>query len=148
MHKSGLTRQKLSVVALQRSDELRAQYTREVSIYKPEMLVFIDETMRRSGYSLRGKPARVLKLLNRGKHLTAVAAMTSDGILDCKITDESVNADIFQEFVDDSLLPKLYPFDGTNPKSVVVMDNCYPSRWPRRKIARRLGCACTVPTPI
>ena len=67
VHKSGLTRKKLSVVALQRSDELRAQYTREVIIYKPEMLVFIDETgsdrrdvMRRFGYSLRGKPVRVL----------------------------------------------------------------------------------------
>lgn len=131
VHKSGFTRKKLSVVALQRSDELRAQYMREVSIYTPEMMVFVDETgsdkrdaMRRFGYSLRGKPARVMKLLSRGKHLTAIAAMTIDGVMDCDITDGSVTADRFQEFVDNCLLPKLYPFNGSNPMSMVVMDNC------------------------
>ncbi len=131
LHKSGFSRKKLSVVALQRSEEIRAQYRLEVSIYKPEMMVFVDETgsdrraaMRRFGYSLTGKPARSVSLLARGKHMTAIAAITQDGILGCKITDQSVDADLFQDFVDESLLLKLNPFNGINPMSVVVMDNC------------------------
>ena len=44
LHKNEFSRHKLSRIALQRSDELRAQFIQEISIYKPEMLVFIDET--------------------------------------------------------------------------------------------------------
>ena len=68
--KSGFTRCKLTRVALQMSDELRAKFRKE---YTPEMLVFIDETgsdrrdaQRRFGYSLRGKPARSVQFMNRG----------------------------------------------------------------------------------
>ena len=31
---------------------------------------------------------------------------------------------MFYDFVQRSLLPHLLPFDGVNPNSVVVMDNC------------------------
>ena len=71
-------------MALQRSEEARELFRSTVSIYKPPMLVFLDENgtdrrdaMRRFGYSysLRGKPARTHKLLVRGKHLTAIAAI-------------------------------------------------------------------------
>jgi len=68
------------------------------TIYKPPVLVFLDETgtdrrdaMRRFGYSysLRGKPARTHKMLVRGKHLTAIAAICVEGILCCKIVEGS-----------------------------------------------------------
>lgn len=85
LRKSGFTRRKLTRVALQRSDELRAEFKSDVSIYSPEMLVFIDETgsdrrdaQRKFGYSLRGKPARSVQFLNRGKHLSTIAAMSID----------------------------------------------------------------------
>ena len=44
-------------------------------------------------------------------------------MLDWKIVEGSVTADTFQEFLDEYLLPKLLPFNGINPKSVVIMDN-------------------------
>lgn len=60
---SNFTRQKMVMVAKQRSDFLRAEYFLDMQVFHghPEMLVFVDETgadrrncMRRFGYSLRG----------------------------------------------------------------------------------------------
>ena len=56
-------------------------------IYKPEMLVFIDETgsnsrdaRRKFGYSLRGKPVKAVGLYGRGKHLSAISAISGQCI--------------------------------------------------------------------
>ena len=38
------------------------------------------------------------------------------------LTYESVDADCFFDFVRGTLLPQLQPFDGTNPRSVVILD--------------------------
>ena len=58
------TYQKLSLVATQRSAFLRQKFMLDVSEYKQEMLVFIDETgtdsrkaLRSHGYSLHGVPS-------------------------------------------------------------------------------------------
>ena len=131
LHKNGSSQKKLSKVALQRSEEAREHTFRStVSIYKPPMLVFLDETgtdrrdaMRRFGYSLRGKPARTHKLLVRGKHLTAIAVICVERILCCKVVEGSVTGDVFEDFLYTSLLPKLFPFNGENAKSVVIMDS-------------------------
>ena len=39
----GYTRQRMKLIAIQR-DGLRAQFISDVSLYEPEMLVFIDKT--------------------------------------------------------------------------------------------------------
>ena len=38
-------------------------------------------------------------------------------------TTETINADIFYDFVRGELLPTMNPFDGSS-KSIAVMDNC------------------------
>ena len=38
-------------------------------------------------------------------------------------TTSSVNADIFFDFARSTLIPNMQQFNGTNPRSVVVMDN-------------------------
>ena len=43
-HKNGFTRRRLTKVALQRSEKERQQYVSDVSVYNPEMYVFVDET--------------------------------------------------------------------------------------------------------
>jgi hypothetical protein len=35
-----------------------------------------------------------------------------------------VNGDVFFDFVRGSLIPEMRPFDGCNPMSIAVMDNC------------------------
>ena len=130
LHRCDFTRTKLKLVASQRSEDLRAKYVAEIAIYRPDMLVFIDETgsdrrdaIRRFGYSLRGYPCISKKLLSRGCHTSAISVLSSQGILDVQFVRGGVNYDKFLDFVEKSLIPHLLPFDGVNPNSVVVMDN-------------------------
>ena len=88
LQKSGFTRQKLRITATQRDDFLRQQYISEVSIYSPEMLIFLDETgtdrrntLQHYGYSLRKKPIVSHQLLIRGDHLSGIAFMSVNGLL-------------------------------------------------------------------
>ena len=94
------------------------------------MFIFVDETgtdkrstLRKFGYSFKGTRPITEKQLIRGKRYSAIAAMCVDGIVDVHITTESVNGDIFCDFNERYLQPQLLPFDGTNPKSVVILDN-------------------------
>ncbi|MDD9817574.1 MAG: hypothetical protein OXU61_05515, partial [Gammaproteobacteria bacterium] len=80
LHENGFTRQKLQITAIQRDEFLRQQYVSDISIYNPEMLVFLDETgadcrntMRKYGYSLRGMPLVSHQLLVRGERVSAAA---------------------------------------------------------------------------
>ena len=100
------------------------------SIYDPSMLVFVDEcgsdkrsALRRYGYALRGKRAVTEKLLVRGKRFSAIGILCIDGIVDVYTTDGSVDGEKFCTFVERNLLPQLLPFNGINPRSVVIMDN-------------------------
>ena len=49
--------------------------------------------------------------------------MSVDGIEDIYIAEGNVNGDVFEDFVQTTLLPLLQPFNGTNSHSVVVMEN-------------------------
>ena len=128
---SGFSRQKLRQIALQRDEFERAQYVSDVSVYSMEMFVFIDETgadrrnmLRKQGYSVRGKPPQNHSLLVRGERVSAIACMSAMGILDVKVVKGTSNGDTFYDFLHSHLLPHLLPFDGRNPNSVVVLDNC------------------------
>ena len=46
-----------------------------------------------------------------------------EGNFGCHITEGGVDAEVFQQFLDQYLIPKLMPFNGTNPHSVVILDN-------------------------
>ena len=57
----GCIRQVVQHIALQHSDELRAKFVAEVSVYDPAMLTWIDESrcdrqncMRKRSFDLRG----------------------------------------------------------------------------------------------
>ena len=87
-HKSGFTKQKARMHAIQRDEALCSKFALDVSLYSREMLVFIDETgtdrrdcIRRRGYSLRGRTPIVQKLLARREHVSAICSMSVDGML-------------------------------------------------------------------
>ncbi len=82
LHSSNITRQKMVLVAKQRSEFLRGVYLQDMQIFNghPEMLIFVDETgadrrncLRRFGYSIRGKPPVSKKLLVRGQRVKAIS---------------------------------------------------------------------------
>ena len=64
------------------------------------------------------------QLLVRGDHLSGIAFISVNGLLDVKVVTGATNGDVFYSFVEEHLLPCLLPFDGINPHSVVIMDNC------------------------
>jgi len=48
--------------------------------------------------------------------------MSVKGLLDVKIINETADGECFYDFVQKYVLT---PFNGHNPHSVVIMDNCY-----------------------
>ena len=95
------------------------------------MFVFIDETgtdrrntFRKYAYSMRGKPPRNHTLLVRGERISAIAGISVHGLLDVMTIKGTSDGEIFYNYVQKYLLPHLMPFNGVNPHSVVVLDNC------------------------
>lgn len=131
LHNSGFTYQRLKVTALQQDCSLRQQFISDVTVYSPEMLVFIDETgtdrrnlIRKYGYSMRGCPLRSHSFFVRGERVSAIACISMAGLLDVKTLTGTSDGDTFYDFVQTYLLPQLMPYNGINPHSVVIMDNC------------------------
>ena len=128
---NGFTRQKLCITAIQQDECLRQQYVQDMSVYSPDMLVFIDETgadlrnaIRKYGYSRCGRPLKNHTMLVRGERVSAVACMSVAGLLDVMTVTGTTDADTFYKFVQTHLLPCIMPFNGVNPHSVVILDNC------------------------
>ena len=131
LHDSNFTHQRMQLIAQQRDKQLRDMFTIDVSLYKSHQLIFVDETgtdcrdaIRKYGYGLRGRPPRSYKFLIRGERINAVTAMNQEGILALRTVRGSVNGDDFLKFIQKDLLPTLMPFDGQNPNSIVILDNC------------------------
>ena len=126
----GLTRKKVQRIALQCSEELQLQFMAEISMFDPEMIIWVDETgsarrnsVRSYGYSLKGMRAVSHELRVSGQRINAIGAMSTEGMEDVYIVEGNVTGDVFVKFVRNCLLPILEPFNGTNSHSVVVMDN-------------------------
>ena len=128
----GLSRQKMTLISNRRNELLRFQYVLDMSIYQgcSDMFVFFDEMgcdkrdrYRRYVYGLKGKAPIEQCNLFRGKHVSAIVAMTNEMVLDFNIVTGGVSTEIFDHFVITALLPQLQPFDGLNPCSIVVLDN-------------------------
>lgn len=103
----------------------------DIMFYKREFFVFVDETgcsskdaKRHFGYAMRGENAVEHRWLHRGCRISAIAAMTRDGILVTQLLKGSVIGDHFFDFVRGSLIPEMLPFNGQNPNSIAILDNC------------------------
>ena len=61
----------------------------------------------------------------RGQRISAISTISTEGLvaLDLK-SSGTVDSDFFYNFIRGSLIPQMNPFDGMNPKSIVIMDNC------------------------
>ena len=125
------SRQKMKIVAKQRDELLRSMFVSDASVYEAHMLVFIDESgtdrrdsLRKYGYSLRGKTPKSSKMLIRGQRISVIGIMTTGGILDIHVIHGTSNGDSFLEFVEICLLPCLMPYNGINSNSIVILDNC------------------------
>ena len=131
VHELGLTRQKMSFIMSRRCEDKRAEFLCQVMNIPARMFVFVDETgsnqrdlHREHGYGLRGTTPVKLKFQTvNGKRISVIAAMSTNGVEDFYIVEGSVNGEIFCEYLRNSLLPLLQPFNGTNSNSIVIIDN-------------------------
>jgi hypothetical protein len=86
-------------------------------------LIFIDETWAKTNMTrLRGRAPVGQRLVAKVPHghwrtTTLIAALCTGGIRCSTVVDGAINADVFQAFVAQVLVPQLRPGD------VVVMDN-------------------------
>ena len=94
----GFTRKKVQSIALQQSETKWIQFMSEISVYDPDMLIWIDETgstrrnsIRSYGYSLRGTRPCTHKLRVSGERLSAIPVMTTRGIEDVFVCKGSVD---------------------------------------------------------
>ena len=108
----------------------KQEFMANISIYDPAMFIWMDETgcdkrntIRKYGYSIRGRPLCDQRLLVRGTRYSAIPIVSLSGIHDVYLAEGTMNGDRFVHFLRVCLLPNLLPFNGVNPRSVVIMDN-------------------------
>lgn len=58
--------------------------------------------------------------LFRGKHVSGIVALSNEGVSDFNIVKGGISAETSDYFVIIALLPRLLPFNGVSPCSVVV----------------------------
>ena len=81
----------------------------------------ISESMH--GYAIRGLAPQNKRLLSRGQRVNAIAGMSTDGVVAVEVTKSNVDAEVFFDYARRSLIPNMLPFNGSNPCSIVIMDN-------------------------
>ena len=80
--------------------------------------------IRKFGYSLIGTTPTCTRLLVRGQRYNAIAAMSSSKILALEIKTGTIDGEVFFDFIRGTLIPQMLPFNGQNPHSILVLDNC------------------------
>ena len=98
----------------------------EIFQYPPEWLVFLVETgsdhkdhIRKFGYSLIGEPPVYHRFLGRGTRISAIAALSTEGLACYELITGTTNGDKLYDFIRGSLIPSMHP-----EMSILIMDNC------------------------
>jgi hypothetical protein len=90
--------------------------------------VLQDKRILRSyGYSLKGQRAKFRRRYSPwGPRITAIPIISyNEGLLDVGLYEGHVNGETFLDFVDAVLTPCLLPFNGFNPRSIVILGKVF-----------------------
>jgi DDE superfamily endonuclease len=101
---------------------------RKLADYTVEQLVFVDESAanehtshRKYGWAPVGVAPHEYRRLERSKRWSVLPAYTIDGFIAWEIEHGSFSQELFEDFIEKTLLPMCNPFPGV--RSVIVMDN-------------------------
>ena len=93
--------------------------------------MWVDETgcnakdhTRKFGYALKGETPEYHRFHSHGRRVSSIAAMTVEGVLAYELTYSTVNGERFLDFLRATLVPEMMAYNGTNPKSILIMDIC------------------------
>ena len=127
LRRRGMTRKTVRHIAAQRTPALRHHWHVRLSDWTASQLVFVDESgadektaQRRWGWAPEGQPAEVTSVLKRSARWSVLPAYTVDGYIAHMVIQGSINATIFNTFLQNSVLPLCNAYPG--PRSVLVMD--------------------------
>ena len=57
------------------------------------------------------------------KAFSTIAAMSLNGIEIVLIYKETVDGEVFSSYIEQTIIPILQPFNGSNPQSILIMNN-------------------------
>ena len=72
-------------------------------------------------YSVCGERASGIYVSPHGPRLSVIAAVSFDGVLAARISEEYFNPDLFIDFLQTNVVPTLQQYNGINANSVVMM---------------------------
>ena len=142
LEKAGLTWKLLHKIAIERDEELRANYratVRNLAHFSGTGMEFVtvDETSkdersfaRRYGRAPIGQPAEISDVFVRGDRYSLVAAMSIEGYLATQVKKGSFDTLSFFSFIVDELVSFLFLFQAVSANSVVQVPlmNPYPDK--------------------
>ena len=127
LRKLNLTRKKKSLFEPNQNTpenlEKPQNYQINLAPFEPQELVFIDETgcirntTRSQARSAKGQRVKCPNSLNKGTRISVIGALGVDGILTALSYEGTLNANLFEYFVEQFLVPVL------TPNQVVILDN-------------------------
>ena len=59
--------------------------------------------------------------LGPANHVTAIPILCTEGMVDLGLYEGNVNTATFLDFVTEKLCPNILPFNGVNPRSIVIL---------------------------
>ncbi len=113
-------------IARECNEELRALWRSKRVVWRPEDLIFIDESAantrtgwRKYGWSPKGMPCNNRQLSARDKRYSILPTMGINGyLLDILIVQGGVTSELFLQWIEFCVLPQ------TRPGQILIMDNC------------------------
>ena len=116
LQRAGVSLKKLKKIAKERSEDVRADYVREMAQYSTDQLGFLDEvskderTKQRSrGRSRKGRRAQMKGVFVRGKRLSAEGLLTTDGMIASTVVFGSMTRELFLDFLEHEVVRKCSP---------------------------------------
>src|SRR5689334_6508422 len=123
MKQLGWTRKKKTLAASELREEERNQWQAMSKALDASKIVFIDESgtnialTRLYGRAKRGERATGSTPRNKGKNLTLIASLSTQGMGESCTLDGASNTQIFETYIEQILAPSL------SPGQIVIMDN-------------------------
>ena len=114
--------------AAQQNPELRREWMSKLSGWNVEQLIFLDESAanertadRKYGWAPVGDTPHEARPFGRSERWSLCPAYTIDGFITWEIVHGSFTAELFEDFIENKVLPLCNPY--LLPRSVIVMDN-------------------------
>lgn len=107
LQRAGVSTKKLKKIALERNENLRADYMRHMARYSPEQLAFLDEVSKdeRTSARLRGRSRKGTRAVKKGvfvcgRRFSAEGLLTIDGMISNTVVEGSMTRDRFLQYLE------------------------------------------------